>query len=318
MTLELDARRRAMLDAMGIRLWARPQPQEVIAPMAPAPASVMARAPDPASALVPDVAEVNPRAVTAPRAVAVPAPVMSPVRPHATPSRKSQAPAATDLQPLPEGIPEMGWDALEAAVAACRACGLCTGRTQTVFGAGSHHADWMVVGEAPGANEDRLGEPFVGQAGKLLDNMLAAVGLSRTAELEGKHSADALAAARAAGKPLQRGVYIANVVKCRPPGNRNPEPVEVATCEHYLKRQIALLQPRIILAMGRFAVQALLQSNEPIGRLRGQVYRYAGVPVIATYHPAYLLRTPADKRKAWADLCLAMDTFAAAAMGADE
>jgi uracil-DNA glycosylase family 4 len=147
---------------------------------------------------------------------------------------------------------------------------------------GPQRADWLVVGEAPGENEDQQGEPFVGQAGKLLDNMLAALGLNR-----------------------REHVYIANVLKCRPPGNRNPEPEEVAQCEPFLRRQVELLQPRIILAMGRFAVQTLLQTTEPIGRLRGRVHAYNGVPVIVTYHPAYLLRNLPDKAKAWADLCLA-------------
>ncbi|HET6828191.1 MAG TPA: uracil-DNA glycosylase, partial [Ramlibacter sp.] len=152
----------------------------------------------------------------------------------------------------------------------------------TVFGVGHRQADWLVIGEAPGENEDIQGEPFVGQAGKLLDNMLAALSLARG-----------------------RGVYIANVLKCRPPGNRNPEPDEVAQCEPFLRRQVELLQPRIILAMGRFAVQSLLSTTEPIGKLRGRVHSYNGVPVVVTYHPAYLLRNLPDKAKAWADLCLA-------------
>jgi DNA polymerase len=147
-----------------------------------------------------------------------------------------------------------------------------------------------VVGEAPGENEDLQGEPFVGQAGKLLDNMLRALGLNR-----------------------RDSVYIANVLKCRPPGNRNPEPDEVAQCEPFLRRQVALLQPRIILAMGRFAVQAILQTTEPIGKLRGRVHEYAGVPVVVTYHPAYLLRNLPDKAKAWSDLCLAQSLVSAAA-----
>jgi DNA polymerase len=192
----------------------------------------------------------------------------------------------------------MDWPALEAAVAGCRACGLCAGRTQTVFGVGSRAARWMVVGEAPGEQEDRQGQPFVGQAGKLLDNMLAAIGLSRQAETAAENEA-----ARSAAK---QGVYIANVLKCRPPGNRNPQPDEVAQCEPYLRRQVALVKPRIIVAMGRFAVQSLLQTAEPIGRLRGRVHQYEGVPVIVTYHPAYLLRALPEKAKAWQDLCLAL------------
>jgi len=183
----------------------------------------------------------------------------------------------------------MDWDTLQATVAECRACGLCQGRKNTVFGVGDRQAPWMVIGEAPGENEDLQGEPFVGQAGKLLDNMLKAIGLGRQAQGPG-------------------GVYIANTLKCRPPGNRNPEPQELATCAPYLVRQVALVQPRIILAMGRFAVQSLLQTSEPIGKLRGRVHAYQGVPVVVTYHPAYLLRNPADKAKAWADLLLALKT----------
>jgi DNA polymerase len=160
-----------------------------------------------------------------------------------------------------------------------------------VFGVGARQADWMVVGEAPGEQEDLRGEPFVGPAGQLLDAMLRAVGLSRQVDA-------------GAG-----GVYIANVLKCRPPGNRNPQPEEVAQCQPFLERQVALVQPKIILAMGRFAVQSLLQSQEPIGRLRGQVHRWQGVPVIVTYHPAYLLRNLPDKAKAWADLCLALEVM---------
>jgi uracil-DNA glycosylase len=187
----------------------------------------------------------------------------------------------------------MDWNALQAAVADCRACGLCNRRTQTVFGTGDRQARWMVVGEAPGEHEDLQGEPFVGQAGQLLDNMLRAVGLSRSVQ----GTQDGLS-----------GVYITNTLKCRPPANRNPEPVELQACAPYLQRQIALLQPRIILAMGRFAVQALLGITEPLGKLRGRVHHHQGVPVVVTYHPAYLLRNPADKAKAWEDLCLALQS----------
>ena len=191
------------------------------------------------------------------------------------------APAATALAGL-------DWPALRAAVAGCTACSLCQSRTQTVFGVGNEAAHWLVIGEAPGEQEDLQGEPFVGPAGQLLDRMLAALGLSRAAE----------------GPAAQR-VYIANTLKCRPPRNRNPTPEEMALCEPFLQRQIELLQPRIILAMGRFAVQALLRSDEPVGKLRGRVHHYRGVPLIVTYHPAYLLRSPAEKARAWEDLCFA-------------
>ena len=186
-----------------------------------------------------------------------------------------------------ERIARMDWTALKAAVQGCTACGLRAGCTQTVFGVGDEQARWLLVGEAPGAEEDRLGEPFVGQAGKLLDNMLAAIGLAR-------------------GK----GVYIANVLKCRPPGNRNPEPEEVAKCSPHLVRQVELIRPKLILAMGRFAVQTLLNTDATIGSLRGTVHQYHGVPLIVTYHPAYLLRTLEDKAKAWEDLLFARRTMA--------
>ena len=180
-----------------------------------------------------------------------------------------------------------GWIEIKQAVPACTACGLHKTRTQTVLGVGDENADWMLIGEAPGAEEDRLGEPFVGQAGKLLDNMLAAIDLKRG-----------------------ENVYIANVLKCRPPGNRNPEPDEVSKCTPFLKQQISLIQPKLIIAMGRFAAQTLLSSDATIASLRGKVYRYEGVPLIVTYHPAYLLRNLPDKAKAWADLVFAKKTMA--------
>jgi DNA polymerase len=186
-------------------------------------------------------------------------------------------------------VAQMDWPALREAVAACRACGLCESRKNTVFGVGNEQAHWMIVGEAPGEQEDLQGEPFVGTAGKLLDNMLRAIGQGR-----------------GPAAPEQQ-VFIANTLKCRPPRNRNPEPEEMARCAPFLERQIALVKPRIILAMGRFAVQSLLRSNEAIGRLRGRVHDYHGIPLVVTYHPAYLLRNPADKARAWDDLCLALE-----------
>jgi len=194
-------------------------------------------------------------------------------------------------------IAQMDWDALERAVAACTACELSRTRNRTVFGVGHRAAEWMLVGEAPGAEEDARGEPFVGQAGRLLDNMLDAVGLTRSGT-------------------TPRSVYIANVLKCRPPGNRNPEPGEVAHCDPFLKRQIELINPKIVLVMGRFAAQSLLGTDASIASLRGKVHRIdvAGrsVAVVVTYHPAYLLRNLADKAKSWADLCLAREVVAAA------
>jgi DNA polymerase len=191
-------------------------------------------------------------------------------------------------------IATLDWDTLAARVAVCERCRLCERRTNSVFGVGDRDADWMLIGEAPGENEDKLGEPFVGQAGKLLDSMLHAVALSR-----------------------EDNVFIANVIKCRPPGNRNPEPDEVARCEPYLKRQVELVKPRLIVALGRFAAQSLLKTEASIASLRGRVHDYQGVPVIVTYHPAYLLRSLPDKAKAWADLCLAQATYRKSLQAAD-
>jgi uracil-DNA glycosylase family 4 len=181
-------------------------------------------------------------------------------------------------------ITSMNWEELRQTVSDCHACTLATGRTQTVFGVGDQNADWMVIGEGPGAEEDKQGEPFVGRAGQLLNKMLAAIGLRR------------------------EQVYIANIVKCRPPQNRDPLPEESVACSAYLKRQIELVQPKVILVLGKVAAQNLLQKEDTLGRLRGAPYLYAdtGIPVIVTYHPAYLLRKPTDKRKAWEDLKLAV------------
>ena len=204
-------------------------------------------------------------AVATPPATAIPPAVMSPAAEVAMPS----------------------WDQLEHSVASCQRCQLCNTRTQTVFGRGNPQARWMLIGEAPGEQEDRQGLPFVGKAGQLLDNMLAAAGLDR-----------------------DRDVYIANVLKCRPPGNRNPTPEEILACQDYLQQQIRHVQPTLILALGRFAAQTLLQTEQNIGRLRGQLHQYQGIPLIATYHPAYLLRNLPDKAKAWQDMVLAKQQFA--------
>lgn len=180
------------------------------------------------------------------------------------------------------------WSTLQREVTSCTQCVLHQTRTQTVFGVGNRSADWMIIGEAPGGDEDRQGEPFVGRAGQLLNEMLRAVGLER------------------------EQVYIANILKCRPPGNRDPKPEEVSSCSAFLQRQVELIRPSLILAVGRIAAQNLLQEDSPVGRLRGQVYRYGPreIPLVVTYHPAYLLRSPSQKRKAWADLCLARNEIA--------
>lgn len=204
--------------------------------------------------------------------------------PVATPAAGGPAADADDRAGR---IARMDWAELKAGVAACTACGLRATCTQTVFGVGDERADWLLVGEAPGAEEDARGEPFVGQAGKLLDGMLAGIGLKRG-----------------------ENVYIANVLKCRPPGNRNPEPREVAQCAPFLARQVDLIRPRLIVAMGRFACQTLLDTDASIASLRGRLHRYRGVPLIVTYHPAYLLRSLPDKAKAWEDLCFARRTMA--------
>ncbi|HXQ31783.1 MAG TPA: uracil-DNA glycosylase [Steroidobacteraceae bacterium] len=182
-------------------------------------------------------------------------------------------------------IAGLGWEALGRAVAGCTRCALAKGRTNTVFGVGDPAARWLVIGEAPGAEEDRQGQPFVGRAGQLLNSMLRAVGLARDQ------------------------VFIANVLKCRPPGNRDPLPEEVRCCMPYLERQIALIKPRLVLCVGRIAAQNLLGTDTPIGKLRGHTHALApfGTPVVVTYHPAYLLRSPGEKRKVWEDLCLAME-----------
>ncbi len=187
------------------------------------------------------------------------------------------------------------WATLKQQVRDCAACTLRAGCTQTVFGVGDEQADWLFVGEGPGADEDARGEPFVGQAGKLLDNMLAAIKLKRG-----------------------DNVYIANVVKCRPPANRTPAADEIATCLPYLQQQIALLKPKLIVALGRTAATALLGREATLGSLRGTLHDYGGTPLIVTYHPAYLLRSPAEKARAWQDLCLARTTMQQSTDGKEE
>jgi uracil-DNA glycosylase len=247
MSLELDSRRVAMLAEMGLRLYG-PQPHEGN-PVGAPPAP--------------------PREAGEKPAVAAGA---GPVAAKPTIARA--------------GVELMQWDALAEAVASCRACGLCEGRRNAVFGAGDRQADWLVVDGAPGEDEDVQGEPFAGQTGQLLDNMLKALGLARHDK-----------------------VYLANVLKCRPPGDRNPDDHEVAQCEPFLRRQVELLRPKVILAMGPLAAQSLLGTAEPVGKLRGRLHRYMDVPVVVTFHAAYLLRNLPEKAKAWADLCLALEVM---------
>jgi len=207
----------------------------------------------------------------------------APVEP-ATDTASARGPVADDVRDAaPAG---MGWEELRAAVAACQRCGLCKARKQAVLGVGDPDADWLFVGEGPGAEEDQRGEPFVGQAGKLLDNMLASIGLKRGSD-----------------------VYIANAVKCRPPENRTPAPEESAACRPYLERQIELIRPKLIVALGRPAAQTLLQAEVKIAASRGKLHHYNGIPVVVTYHPAYLLRNLPDKARAWEDLCFMRRTM---------
>jgi uracil-DNA glycosylase len=251
----------ALLRGLGLRVW-QPAPQ---------------RAEEPAKSPTPTPSS----SVTTRPAVAAAAAAEEPMR-TAPPTPK---PSAVPLQ-----LAKLDWPALRQAVADCTACGLCSSRKQTVFGVGHREAHWLVVGEAPGEQEDLQGQPFVGPAGQLLDRMLAALQLTRSEE---------------GAAPSEQRVYITNTLKCRPPRNRNPAPEEMAQCEPFLLRQIELLKPRIILAMGAFAVKALLNSDEPVGKLRGRVHQYHGTPLVVTYHPSYLLRQPAEKAKSWVDLCLA-------------
>jgi uracil-DNA glycosylase len=265
----MDARRLDYLRSIGIDVWVSRH-----APAVPAAAPQVAPPQIPAE-LPPDLASE------------LKEPAFDPARerqPEVQPSIRI-TPAA-ESGPLPPEV-EAQWDSLQAEVLSCTKCSLHSTRTQGVFGVGNRRADWLVIGEAPGAEEDRQGEPFVGRAGQLLNAMLRAIGLPRET------------------------VFIANVLKSRPPGNRDPKPEEVAACLPYLMRQIALLQPKLMLAVGRIAAQNLLATDLSLSRLRGQVHTFGelNTPLIVTYHPAYLLRTPADKRKAWEDLKFARSVF---------
>jgi DNA polymerase len=208
------------------------------------------------------------------------------IAPHAVNESPLAAAPQADVENRVTRIAMLDWAHFAADVSACTACGLARTRNKAVPGVGDHRAEWLFVGEAPGAEEDAKGEPFVGQAGRLLDSMLAALGMNRA-----------------------KAVYIANVLKCRPPGNRSPAPLEVEACLPYLDRQIALIRPKLIVALGKSAATTMLRVETTIASLRGRVHRYKGVPLIVTYHPAYLLRNLPDKAKAWEDLCLARATL---------
>jgi DNA polymerase len=275
--MAMDERRRlGYLGAMGVDVWV---PRHVVAADVESLEPMALGAP-----AAPELAPVAPSPATTPE----PSPAQPPPARAADPERAPDRVAPQAVEPDPfagEGSSSrppagMDWDALEAAVSGCRACGLCETRTKTVFGVGNRTADLLIIGEAPGADEDRAGEPFVGRAGQLLNRMLAAIGFAR------------------------EQVYIANVLKCRPPGNRDPRPEEAKQCEAYLMRQIALIGPRLILCVGRVAAQHVLQTDAPLGSLRGRWLALPGdaIPLRVTYHPAYLLRSPDQKAKAWEDL----------------
>ncbi len=290
MFMSLDTRQRAMLAEIGVRVWL------------PAPGASAEAVSMPATALSGSVNTEPPVARTltpAPRPAALDKSV------KAAPVPGTATAPVTDFPPLPAGLAQMDWAGLQQAAADCRACALCEHRNHSVFADGAPAADgqeidWLIVGDAPADAEDASGKPFAGPEGFLLDAMLQAMGLARPGASASKHS-----------------VVLVNALKCRGPAQRKPLPGEIDACQHYLARQIALLRPRMILALGRLAAQAVLhdqlsdgQAAElPLGKLRGQVYQAHGCPVVVTYHPAYLLRSPADKARAWSDLCLAMSSL---------
>ena len=298
MALELDERQHAMLQEMGVKVWlpgtafavegVETLGRTVAAPLAASNAAVP----------VGRSATIVPSAVV----TTAPVPVAQPSARPAAAKPQTVAVPASAVGLVPE-VAELDWPALVHAARDCQACGLCTGRSNsTLLAPTVEQADWMVVGDAPDEDEDRQGEPFAQASGTLLDNMLRAVGASR--KQSGSGTTATLASA-----------YVTNVLKCRPPAGHVPQAAELLTCAAYLQREIALVRPKVIVAMGRFAMQLLLSEHpdlagQPLGKLRGSVYRYRGVPVVATYHPKLLLRNAPDKAKAWADLCLAMDVVA--------
>ncbi len=299
---DLDDRQRAMLAEMGVRVWWPKRTDDA----APSPtAQPQAAAPVSASPPPEDSAAVSPAQRGIPAEVRTLTPTPTPPPPPA-PSGLQPSPAHLEVQtgsdvqphrshqPLPEGLAQMDWAALQEAVSGCQSCALCAARHAPILGTGHAQATWMVVGDLPSEEDDQQGQAFTGPEGVLLDNMLKAVGARRlSAEPQGPHTGATEA-------------YLTSAVKCRPPGGRNPDATELAVCAHYLSRQVTLVQPRVILAMGRFAIQTLLGTTEPMGKLRGRLHDFQGVPVVVTYPPSSLLRTPADKAKAWADLVLAL------------
>lgn len=297
MSLDLDTRQRAMLQEMGVHVWLPEPAKAPVVVVVATPAAVLAVSPKPAADAIEKIAAQAIQAVSAPFKFSKPLPTHNLAIAHTEPGNAA----------LAAGIADMDWPTLSNTLHQCQACKLCTGRRAPVFEAANAaldatwHADWLVVGDPPDENEEREGTPFVDQAGQLLDNMLKAMGVARHSPAERSLPA--------------RTAYVTQVVKCRTDPARNPTPQELATCAHFLRREVALVQPKVIVAMGRFAAQTLLHgslpegSKTPFGKLRGTVYRYQGIPVVVTYHPSYLLRTPLDKARAWADLCLAMEAM---------
>lgn len=270
----IDARQAAYLQALGVDVYVPREAPPLLAVDEPVVALTAAAPPPAVVAELPADAAKPVRPVRPVTAVETP---IVPVAPVAAVATEDAGPAVAGLD----------WGRLREVVATCRRCELHTTRTQTVFGVGNRQARWMFIGEAPGQEEDRQGEPFVGRAGQLLNAMIRALGMQR------------------------EDVYIANVLKCRPPGNRDPRPAEAASCRAYLERQVALVDPTLIIAVGRIAAQDLLMTETPIAKLRGKVHGFGakGWPVVVTYHPAYLLRSPGEKRKAWQDLLFARQHF---------
>lgn len=282
MSLELDDRQRAMLQEMGVRVWLPPSEAAL-------PQQALADSPTPVAQRTAPTAEAQARSDVR----LVPAAAQAAAAGRGGGGYPSGANGAASGQGL--ALEELDSLGLRAAAASCQACGLCAGRKNSTLHmpATAVQADWLVLGDPPDEDEDRMGQPFVEQAGVLLDNMLKAIGSSRSGQ-------------------GPKGAYLSNVVKCRPPMGRLPQAADLAQCAQFLQREMALVQPKVILAVGRFAAQMVLEEHPaeaalPLGKQRGRVYRYRGVPVIVSYHPKVLLRASADKAKAWADLCLAMD-----------
>ena len=299
---DLDDRQRAMLAEMGVRVWwpqrSAAEPQAVAGDAAAM--TTVSAVPTPGVSGAAGAA--SPGHLLPPATPAVP--VQAPATRPAARGPVAPVPALAQAQgqvfaPLPESLSSMGWAELQTAVQTCQSCALCAARPTPILGSGQGTARWMVVGDLPSEADDQQGQPFTGPEGVLLDNMLKAVGVRRQGSPGSAH-ANPTASADAPEACLT------HAVKCRPLNGRNPETAELATCAAYLSRQVALAQPRVILAMGRFAIQSLLGSTEPMGKLRGRLHDFQGVPVVVTYPPSSLLRNPTDKAKAWADLVLAL------------